>query len=89
MDMSYDAAPGRLSIHALTIAVGDIWTATLGLSQPVDLDVNFFDAGGDSLRLLRLQNALNQKFALDLCGVDLFEHTTIRGLAAYIGTLQR
>jgi aryl carrier-like protein len=69
----------------LVVTIGEIWTEVLGDEEPLDIDVNFFDAGGDSLRLLRMQQLLRERLHADVRGVDLFEHTTIRQLAAFLG----
>jgi acyl carrier protein len=68
-------------------AVGDIWRNVLGEESTPPSDVNFFDAGGTSLALLRMQAMLNERFHVDIGGVDLFEHTTIEKLAAFIDKL--
>jgi len=47
----------------------------------VRLDVNFFDIGGHSLLLVKLQAALQRKFARELPLVELFQRTTVAAQA--------
>lgn len=63
-----------------------IWCELLGLSE-VGVEDRFFDLGGDSLRTLRLATRLRQDLSLDVAVVQLFEHTTIRELTAYLDTM--
>jgi amino acid adenylation domain-containing protein len=59
------------------------WCQLLNRDQ-VGLDDNFFDLGGDSLRLARLHQhlgiLLNQEFPI----TDLFAHPTVRGMALHL-----
>ena len=70
---------------ALEDAVARIWRDVLGLEIGPGLDVNFFDAGGDSLRLLGLRTQLEERLGARVSVTDLFEQTTIRKLAAFLG----
>ncbi len=69
---------------ALEDAVARIWRDVLGLEIGPGLDVNFFDAGGDSLRLLGLRTQLEERLGANVSVTDLFEQTTIRKLAAFL-----
>ncbi len=71
---------------ALQRSIGEIWREMLGGDQPPKLDENFFDAGGDSLRLLRVHARLQQTLHIDLDIMDLFDHCTIRKLAAFVAS---
>jgi acyl-CoA synthetase (AMP-forming)/AMP-acid ligase II/acyl carrier protein len=64
--------------------ISSAWHDTLKLDAAPDLDMNFFDAGGDSLRLLRVHGILVERLGTDIQIMDLFEHTTIRSLAAFL-----
>jgi len=64
--------------------LASIWCDLLGLTE-VGVQDRFFDLGGDSLRTLRLAARLRQDLGLDVSVVKLFEHTTIRELARYLG----
>lgn len=67
---------------ALEKSIASIWQDVLHLTT-TELDHNFFEIGGDSLRIAsvhdRLQKLLGRQFPI----TDLFAHTTIRSLAAY------
>jgi amino acid adenylation domain-containing protein len=63
--------------------VWDIWRDILE-SEGVATDVNFFDAGGNSLKIVSLQSQLQQAFSLEIGVAVLFEHPTIADLAAWI-----
>lgn len=54
-------------------------------ADEVGVDENFFDMGGDSLRAARIVDAVRKSLSPNLELVRLFEHPTIRALAAYIG----
>ncbi|WP_189226871.1 condensation domain-containing protein [Saccharothrix coeruleofusca] len=60
--------------------VRSIWREVLDTDQ-VDDDVSFFDAGGDSLRLVILVERLGQASGRALRTVDLFRAGTVRGQA--------
>ncbi|MFE0593172.1 AMP-binding protein [Micromonospora echinospora] len=62
--------------------VAQAWTAVLG--RPVEADRNFFDAGGDSLLMIRLSGVLRRAFDRDVDVVDLFRLPTIRDMAAHL-----
>jgi amino acid adenylation domain-containing protein len=64
--------------------IGDVWTEVLGASRPPGPTENFFDAGGDSLLLLVTQSRLQSALGIPINVTDLFEHTTIRALAAFL-----
>jgi acyl carrier protein len=80
------AAPG----NELEERIAAVWSEMFALEEPADLGVddNFFDSGGNSLLLVklhsRLQKALERNFPL----VEIFQHPTIRTLAASLGTGQ-
>jgi len=57
------------------------WSRVLGMER-VSLDQNFFDAGASSLKLAALRAELEKTLARTIPMAWLFEHTTIRSLAA-------
>ncbi len=73
----------------LQTAIAEIWRAALGLERRPGLDDNFFDAGGDSLRLLGVHSALAQQLGIDIPIMTLFDRTTIRQLAAFVAERER
>lgn len=58
----------------------DSWSAALGCGAP-GLDENFFALGGDSILCLKVQ-AIAQRAGVHIAVEDMFEHQTIRTLAA-------
>ncbi len=60
-----------------------VWRRILG-ADAVGLDDNFFDIGGTSLQLIAAHAEIAEAFPIRLAPVDLFEHPTIRTLAARI-----
>jgi amino acid adenylation domain-containing protein len=63
--------------------VADLWTAVLGIEQ-IGPDDNFFDLGGNSLKLIGLHARLCRTFGIDLPVQRLFEFSTIRAMARYL-----
>jgi len=87
---SADASPrpkpllGRRTQPTRTIGViAQIWHALLRRTD-VDVDENFFDAGGDSLQILALHKQLCERFTVSINVTDLFRDTTIRKQAELI-----
>ncbi len=87
-------APAQMNRHArpdvgmvftaptneLERALANIWQDLLGIKE-VGVDDNFFDLGGDSLLLLRVQAKIRQALAANLSSAEMFEHSTISALA--------
>jgi amino acid adenylation domain-containing protein len=61
-------------------ALSSIWEELLGL-ESVGRRSNFFDLGGHSLLMFRLQGGITQKFGIRLGMTELFYHPTIEALA--------
>jgi acyl carrier protein len=76
------AAPGTPA----EIAIAEIWQAVLG--RTIGIDDVFFDLGGHSLNVIRVQSRLREVFQLDLPLRTLFELPTVRQLAAKIDALR-
>jgi amino acid adenylation domain-containing protein len=66
-------------------AVAAIWQEVLGIEH-VGADDNFFDLGGHSLLLARIQARLRDRLAADLRLVELFRYPTVRSLAARLAS---
>jgi len=60
--------------------VAQAWRELLGVPQ-VGLHDNFFDLGGHSLLLVKLQARLQREFATELPLVELFQRTTVQSQA--------
>ncbi len=72
--------PGSAPQGALAEAVAAIWAELLQLPQ-VGGDDNFFDLGGHSLLLIRMQRLLGERLRADLPVVELFQFPTVNALA--------
>jgi hypothetical protein len=58
-----------------------IWQKVLGRTA-IGLDDNFFEVGGNSLLIAEVEDQLRPRFAAHFTITDLFEHPTVRTLAA-------
>lgn len=65
----------------------DVW-AGLFAGVEIGCDSNFFDIGGNSLLLLRAQEALERRLNHPLATVELFRHPTVTSLARYLAELE-
>jgi aryl carrier-like protein len=59
-------------------AISACWVDVLGNGVDADPNTNFFDAGGDSLRLLALHERLVRVLGIDIELLDLFAYPTVR-----------
>lgn len=64
-------------------AVAAMWRDLLGAGR-IGRDENFFDLGGHSLLLVRLQSRLRDVLGVDLAIADLFRFPTVATLAAAV-----
>lgn len=71
--------PPRTATERLLV---ELWSAALRVDR-LGVDVNFFDAGGDSITAIRL-SARARAEGLSITPNELFRHQTIRELAAVI-----
>ncbi|HYH80774.1 MAG TPA: amino acid adenylation domain-containing protein [Longimicrobium sp.] len=78
------AAPAGGEQSALERAVAGAWAEVLGVER-VGVNESFFEIGGNSLLLARLQERLEDALGREVALVDLFRHPTVRTLAAQIG----
>jgi len=69
-------------------AIGAVWREVLGVER-VGVQESFFQAGGSSLLLARLQSRLREALGRDVPFVELFQHPTIESLARHLGALDR
>ncbi|WP_051817144.1 non-ribosomal peptide synthetase [Kitasatospora sp. NRRL B-11411] len=74
--------------RALEQELAAIWGRVLGTDRVGVLD-NFFDLGGSSLLLAKVQALVNARFGSELTVVDLFGHPTVRALAAHLAAVGR
>jgi aryl carrier-like protein len=70
-----EPGPGPGAGDPLEQVVADAWEHVLGTR--VGTDENFFEAGGNSLLLIRLRARLNKVLDRKIATVSLFRHPTI------------
>ncbi|WP_051952641.1 non-ribosomal peptide synthetase [Methylocapsa aurea] len=75
------AVPLAQAASDIEAELASIWRKILKVSY-VGLDANFFDLGGSSLDLMALHEEIRARFQDEVPMTSLFEHTTIRALAA-------
>lgn len=63
--------------------VADVWTEVLGVEE-VGAEDNFFEAGGHSLLMLRVQARLTERLGRQIPVVDLFRFPTVRSLSRHL-----
>ncbi|MFG1759943.1 condensation domain-containing protein [Micromonospora echinofusca] len=64
-------------------AIAAAWEKVLGRAVPANL--NFFEAGGNSLLLIRLRDELRTVLGTEVSLTDLFSHPTIRAMSDALG----
>jgi amino acid adenylation domain-containing protein len=60
-----------------------IWSEILGIRE-IGIDDNFFERGGDSLMLVRVQGTIKERLHRDIPVTMLFRYPTIRALSSYL-----
>ncbi|HKV12538.1 MAG TPA: condensation domain-containing protein, partial [Thermoanaerobaculia bacterium] len=68
---------------ALEDAIAGIWCEVLGVPR-VGSEENFFDLGGHSLLLTRVQVLLRDRLGREVSLMDLLTHTSVRALARHL-----
>ncbi len=68
--------------------IAEIWQQTLKLDAAVSATANFFELGGHSLLATRIAAAMSEAFGKTLPVRALFEHNTVRTLAAHVDRQQ-
>lgn len=62
-----------------------IWADVLGVAKAViGIDDNFFDLGGNSLKLINVRARLHEELQRDIPIVRLFTYPTVRGLSEHL-----
>jgi acyl carrier protein len=72
---------GEAVSSELEAAIAGIWREVLG-RECIGRDQNFFDLGGDSLAMAKVQDRLHSALSLSLPLVELFRFPTVADLAA-------
>ncbi|WP_341718123.1 SDR family NAD(P)-dependent oxidoreductase [Micromonospora sp. FIMYZ51] len=65
------------------VAVAQLWSQSLGITE-ISLDDEFFVLGGTSLTAVQLASRTRERFGVELSVAELFEHSTVRRLAAVL-----
>ena len=65
-----------------------IWQEILG-KDPIGIRDNFFDLGGDSIRILRMMAALRRELNLEVPIAEVYRHNTIESLLEHIASNQQ
>jgi amino acid adenylation domain-containing protein len=73
---------------ALERAIAAAWREVIGLGE-VGVRDNFFEVGGHSLLMARVQARLEETLGRSVPLVELFQHPTIAALAAHLGGAPR
>lgn len=81
-------AAARPAVAASVVAAGDptesrlarVWSTVLGVDR-LEVTDSFFDLGGSSLSMIRLQAAVRREFGTTLPLTTLYENPTVRSLA--------
>ncbi|MFI1012548.1 amino acid adenylation domain-containing protein [Streptomyces sp. NPDC020965] len=66
-------------------AVAEIWARTLGLER-VGAEENFFDLGGHSVLVVKVQTEIRRELGHDIAVVALFENPTVAAVARFLET---
>ena len=61
----------------------EVWTQVLS-RQSVGVEENFFDCGGNSISLARINAELRRRLARPISMPVMFQHPTVRGLATHL-----
>lgn len=78
-----EAAADERPANAVEVLVSQAWEQVLG--RAVGPETGFFDAGGNSLLLIRLRDRLREALGREVEVIDLFRHSTVRAMAAHFG----
>jgi len=78
------STPVGLPGSQLERTLAELWQRVLRVPN-VGLDDNFFDLGGDSLRLVAVHSNLQKILQTEIPLTDLFEFATVRKLANHLG----
>ncbi|QKX58562.1 uncharacterized protein TRUGW13939_05687 [Talaromyces rugulosus] len=70
-------------ISDLELQIQTIWSDILGHNR-IGVEDNFFNIGGDSVRLIRMQTLIEKQLCRLVPTPKLFEHYTIKTLALYL-----
>ncbi|MDW3192242.1 MAG: amino acid adenylation domain-containing protein [Cytophagales bacterium] len=81
-----EASTKELSISSysdLETGLLELWQSFFGKTD-LEVEDDFFEIGGDSLKALTMTRRINMHFQVDISLVDFFKHSTIVSLASYL-----
>jgi hypothetical protein len=87
LSLSADAAPATARYHELELLLKQLWQQVLQ-REDVSTRQSFFEAGGNSLRLLQAKGMLEQRLARAIDVETLFRFPTIQQLALHLAQLE-
>ncbi|MCX6316091.1 MAG: amino acid adenylation domain-containing protein [Bacteroidetes bacterium] len=69
----------------LELQLLEIWGIVLRTDpQKISIHANFFEVGGDSIRILNLKRLINTTMSLQVTAADVFRHPTIASFASFL-----
>ncbi|WPB75853.1 condensation domain-containing protein [Archangium violaceum] len=74
---------GPAILRPLEQRIAAVWSEVLGIGT-VAPGTSFFDLGGNSILLVRVERALRQRLGVEVALMDLFMHPTVRSLAEHL-----
>ena len=80
---TFSSAPSAPPASALERTVADLWCEVLQLAE-IGMEDPFFEVGGDSLSLMRMQALLKGRLHADIDMTTLLGLPTVRALAAHL-----
>jgi amino acid adenylation domain-containing protein len=80
-------APAAAPRSTLEKRIAAIWRGVLDGTHP-GIDANFFDLGGSSMLMIRVQQQLEAELGRPVPVLTLFEYPTVRALADHLGDPQ-
>ena len=71
--------------NEIQVKLVKVWSGLLEIPESgISINANFFDIGGNSLKVVRMVDLVNEEFDASLTVADAFTHTTIAMLADFI-----
>lgn len=75
---------GNESLTATQERLRGLWLEALPSAAPIGPETDFFEAGGNSLRIVTLREHIAREFSVPVSVFDLFQGSTLAGMAAKI-----
>ena len=81
-DLAYEHLNSDFSLNAVETALVALWQDFFGKS--IDIEDNFFDIGGDSLKALTILRRIHKTFNVELTIKEFFDNSTVKLLGNFI-----